>query len=78
MKVKTTNNNTFNPITLEITIESEDELKNLWAALNIPTTEAEKYNKDLLKEFELDDSVDELFDVVDEYVTKLGLKKEEI
>lgn len=81
MKLKTSDQNThFNPVTFEITVESEVELVALWAALNASNNMLRanvKYYPKMLET--LNDLSDqefcfELFKIVDDALIARGLK----
>lgn len=44
MKIQEVKKNNFKPFTIEITIENEDELKELWCRLNTSTNKIKELN----------------------------------
>jgi predicted SpoU family rRNA methylase len=78
MKVKPVSDvNPFNPITIEITIESEDELKELWYRLNVPNSIVKEHGGSfkVTPPFSFNLTI-KLWRMIDSYLTMLGLKKE--
>ena len=81
MKVKSSDQNqTFNPVTFEVTIESEVELVALWAALNNSGKglKANAWGHPLMQDLLNSDTCKSylaLFEIVDDAVVVRGLKK---
>jgi len=65
--------NKFEPITIELTIESEEELCDLWHRVN--TNEIEIISTNDLKHKANGDGCDELYNILNEYVHVLNLRK---
>ena len=65
MKIEEVKSSKFEPFTIKITIENENELKELWCRLNTATTDIRELNK----EYSYNDfdsvSNDSLFDFID-------------
>lgn len=74
MKVEVKDQETFKPITIELVIESEEELCNLWHRMNISADNINK-NKTTDLYYGPDDSDYTLFNKLDNLVTQLNLKK---
>ena len=65
MKIKEVKNSKFEPFTIKITIENENELKELWCRLNTATAKIKELNKEYsYSNFESDGN-DYLFDLID-------------
>lgn len=79
MKIKSVNEKTFTPITLEITIETKQELAALWCALNSPErnlrANTSGYTKVMaaLKE-DAQSALFDLFKAIDDHARNSGLK----
>lgn len=66
----------FKPIVLEVTIESEEELCDLWHRMNAVVGSFVSYLfKDSLKYGLIDDTESVLYDILDDFAKKLNLKK---
>ena len=65
MKIQEIKNNKFEPFTIKITIENENELKELWCRLNTATADIRELNKEYSYNDFDSDSNDSLFDVID-------------
>lgn len=80
MKIQSVNKKTFTPITLEITIETKQELAALWCALNSPERILRENTSGYTKvmaalEEDAQSTLFDLFKEVDDYVINLGLKE---
>jgi len=80
MKIKSVNEKTFTPITLEITIETKQELAALWCALNSPERSLQANTSGYTKvkaalEEDAQSTLFDLFKEVDSYALNLGLKE---
>lgn len=65
MKIEEVENSKFEPFAIKITIENENELKELWCRLNAPTTDIRELNKEYSYNNFDSDSNDSLFDFID-------------
>lgn len=74
MKVEVKDQETFKPITIELVIESEEELCNLWHRINESANSINK-NKTTDLYYGANDSDQALFNKLDYLVTQLKLKK---
>jgi hypothetical protein len=74
MKATVKENETFKPITIELVIESEQELCNLWLRSNFSYRNINDEDGDLLK-YKSDGSDYDLFSKLDKEVNRLNLKK---
>jgi len=74
MKATVKENETFKPITIELVIESEQELCDLWLRMNLSISDVDKSYRVLPLKY-CSNSNNNLWDVLDEIVNKLNLKK---
>jgi len=75
MKTKVITKQEFQPIVIELTIESEQELCDLWHRLEVFTkTINDSKNRNILKHKMDDNSCDKIYELVNEIVEQNNLK----
>lgn len=65
MKLEEVKNNRFEPFTIKITIENEDELKEFWCRLNTAVANIKELNKEYSYSNFVSDGNNYLFDLID-------------
>jgi hypothetical protein len=76
MKATVKENETFKPITIELVIESEQELCDLWLRLNLPRNIVDEQQvQDYLKYKSTDFNEIVFWEVLDKEVNRLNLRK---
>ena len=65
----------FTPVTLELTIESEEELCNLWHRANVCYKYINNYSYDSYLKFKMNGNTTPFFKVLDKLVEDLNLVK---
>ena len=70
MKIEEIKTNKFEPFTIKITIENEDELKELWCRLNTSTMKIQEINSEYKEsDFKSDENI-ELFELIDSKINR--------